>query len=153
MSEINPFTTDASAPEVQAATAPVDLQAGIWTTGRRKSAVARVRLRSGTGVILVNNRPYEEFFPARHNREDIVAPFVVTGTAGRYDVIATVRGGGMTGQAGALKLGITRGLMQAEPNTEERLRAEGFTTRDARKSERKKYGQRGARARFQYSKR
>jgi len=157
MSETNPFSTEEEdisfegqdAPEAP----PVTVSGPIWATGRRKSSVARIRIRPGSGVILVNNRPYEEYFTAPHNREEIVAPFVVTGTAGRYDVLATVRGGGSTGQAGALKLGITRGLMSIDPRTEERLRAEHMTTRDSRKRERDKYGQRGARARYQYSKR
>lgn len=156
----NPFSTD-DAPEhhdedtagfTDEPQAPV-LTGTIWATGRRKSSSARVRMRAGTGVILVNNRPFEEYFCARHTRDEVTAPFMLTGTAGRYDILATVKGGGMTGQAGALKLGITRALVQADPSTEKRVRDEGYLTRDARKSERKKYGQRGARASYQYSKR
>jgi small subunit ribosomal protein S9 len=146
-----PFATD-----VPATSPPPVLRTGqevFWATGRRKTAVARVRLRLGSGIILVNNRPYEEYFTSAHNQEEVVLPFLATDTAGRYDVLATVRGGGMTGQAGALKLGISRALMKADPATEERLRAGGFATRDARQRERDKYGQRGARARYQYSKR
>jgi len=151
ISDSTPFTTDIPGD----APAPV-LRTGqevYWATGRRKTSVARVRLRAGSGIILVNNRPYEEYFPGKHNQEDVVVPFLATETAGRYDVLATVRGGGMTGQSGALRLGITRALIKADSGTEERLRAAGFTTRDARKRERDKYGQRGARARYQYSKR
>ena len=125
----------------------------IRATGKRKTAVARVRLRLGTGQILVNGRPVEEYFPREALRILIQQPFEATNTAGRFDVLARVEGGGVSGQAGALRHGIARALESLDPAARPPLKQAGFLTRDARKKERKKYGQRGARARFQFSKR
>ena len=120
-------------------------------TGKRKTAVARVRLQLGTGNILVNGRAFEEFFTRESLRILVRQPFETTNLGGRYDVIAKLLGGGMTGQAGALRHGIARALEKTDPNLRQTLKRAGFLTRDARKKERKKYGQRGARARFQFS--
>ncbi len=124
-----------------------------WGIGRRKTAVARVRLRSGTGEITLNGRKFEEFFPTVAMQTEVLGPFNATEMRAKYDVLVNVRGGGPLGQAGAVRLGIARALMQAETEAESALRDGGFLTRDARMKERKKYGQRGARRRFQFSKR
>ena len=125
----------------------------IWGTGRRKSSVARVRLMSGTGRMVVNGRDYEEYFPSLQYQVAVVAPLKVTGMQGRYDVLARLSGGGLTGQAGALSLGIARGLRKIDRTLEEPLREHGLLTRDARMKERKKYGLHGARRGVQFSKR
>jgi len=122
-------------------------------TGRRKTAVARVRIRPGTGAILVNGRPFETYFPIEQQRLNAQAPLVATSTLGKYDVWARLDGGGPIGQSGAMRLGVARALKVAEPSLEETLRGGGFLTRDSRMVERKKYGQRKARRRFQFSKR
>jgi small subunit ribosomal protein S9 len=122
-------------------------------TGKRKTAVARVRLQLGTGNILVNGRAFDEFVTRESLRILVRQPLEATNLGGRYDVVAKLHGGGMTGQAGALRHGIARALEKADPNLRQTLKRAGFLTRDARKKERKKYGQRGARARFQFSKR
>ena len=122
-------------------------------TGRRKTSVARVRLVSGTGMILINRRPFEEYFPRETARRVALRPLEVTETAGRYDVHATVTGGGLTGQAGAFSLGVARALKAADESLKATLAKHGLLTRDARMAERKKYGQPGARKRFQFSKR
>ena len=122
-------------------------------TGRRKTAVARVQLASGTGKILVNSRPFENYFPTETLRVVAIQPLTVTGTAGKYDARIRVRGGGPTGQAGAVRHGIARALLSVDANLRPTLKAEGLLTRDSRMKERKKYGQPGARKRFQYSKR
>ena len=124
-----------------------------WGTGRRKTAVARVRIKPGTGAILVNGRPFETYFPIEQQRLNAQAPLVVTSTLGKYDVWARLGGGGPIGQSGAMRLGVARALKVAEPALEEALRGGGFLTRDSRMVERKKYGQRKARRRFQFSKR
>jgi small subunit ribosomal protein S9 len=124
-----------------------------YGTGRRKEAVARVHLRPGSGQIVVNHRTFEDYFPQPTLRLMIEQPLAATETAGQYDVLANIRGGGLTGQAGALRLGIARALIELEPDHRPRLKAKGLLTRDARIVERKKYGQKGARARFQFSKR
>lgn len=124
-----------------------------WGTGRRKAAVARVRVRPGDGKFLVNNREYDNFFPAERDRDDITNVLRTTNTRGSVDVHVNVRGGGCTGQAGAIVLGLGRALLRFDPSLEPILRDNNFLTRDPRKVERKKYGQRGARARFQFSKR
>jgi small subunit ribosomal protein S9 len=121
--------------------------------GRRKTSVARVRLVPGTGTIVINLRPFEEYFPRETARRLAVRPFAVTETVGRFDVHARVAGGGITGQAGAVCLGIARALKAADPAWKAPLSKEGLLTRDARMVERKKYGQPGARRRFQFSKR
>ena len=125
----------------------------IWGTGRRKSAVARVRISCGTGLITVNKRPMEKYFVTEDERQSAVAPLSATKAGGRYDILINTTGGGRRGQAGAVKLGIARALMKAEPALESILRAQGLLTRDPRMKERKKYGLRGARRGTQYSKR
>lgn len=122
-------------------------------TGRRKTSSARVRLIPGAGKVLVNNRPFESYFPVESQRTHALGPMVATDTASKYDVVVKVQGGGLSGQAGAVRHGIARALLRADPNLKPTLRAGGFLTRDPRMRERKKYGQPGARKRFQYSKR
>jgi small subunit ribosomal protein S9 len=125
----------------------------FWGTGRRKTSIARVRIRPGDGKFVVNNRPMDEFFTEERDRNDVVAPLQVTRMAGSWDVYCNVRGGGPTGQAGAILLGLARALSEAIPDVEHELRSHGHLTRDARMKERKKPGQPGARRRFQFSKR
>ena len=122
-------------------------------TGKRKTAVARIRLRLGTGQILVNGRVLDEYFGRESLRTLVKQPLDVVNATTRYDVAASVHGGGPTGQAGALRHGIARALCDLDGGLRPQLKRAGFLTRDARKKERKKYGQRGARARFQFSKR
>ena len=122
-------------------------------TGRRKTSVARVRLSSGTGKVTVNGRAFETYFPTDSLRMVVQQPLNVTGTAGKFDIRANVSGGGPTGQAGAVRHGIARALLLADANLRPSLKAEGLLTRDPRMKERKKYGQPGARKRFQFSKR
>jgi small subunit ribosomal protein S9 len=122
-------------------------------TGRRKSATARVYLRRGTGQITINGREFDVHFPRATARMDMCSPFDHTETVGQFDVVVNVKGGGLTGQAGAVRHGITRALMEFNPEFRPVLKAIGFVTRDARRVERKKYGQPGARRRFQFSKR
>ena len=122
-------------------------------TGKRKTAVARIRLRLGSGQILVNGRVLDEYFGRESLRTLVKQPLDVVNATTRYDVAASVRGGGPTGQAGALRHGIARALCDLDGGLRPQLKRAGFLTRDARKKERKKYGQRGARARFQFSKR
>ena len=124
-----------------------------YATGRRKSAVARVFLRPGTGTITVNRREFNAFFPAEALRTQIRQPLLLTETADKFDVLTTVAGGGTAGQAGAVKLGIARALVAFNAELRSRLKKGGLLTRDARIKERKKYGQKGARKRFQFSKR
>ncbi len=125
-----------------------------WGTGRRKTSVARVRMRNGDGAIRINDRSIDDYFCQERDRTDIVAPLVATGVMGKVDVHVRVHGGGTTGQAGAIVLGIARALKGAdEPQFMDTLREGGYLTRDSRMVERKKYGQRGARRRFQFSKR
>jgi len=122
-------------------------------TGRRKTSIARVRLATGTGKITVNGRPFENYFPMDSIRGIVTQPLAVTGTADKFDIRVNVTGGGPTGQAGAVRHGIARALLLADANFRASLKAEGFLTRDPRMKERKKYGQPGARKRFQFSKR
>jgi len=121
--------------------------------GRRKTAVARVILRSGNGKITVNDKEFEHFFPQLLSREDILLPFRATDILGKFDVHAKVNGGGTTGQAQSVRLGIARALLEMNPEYRVQLKAEGLLTRDPRMVERKKYGQPKARKRFQFSKR
>lgn len=125
----------------------------VWGLGRRKAAVARVRIKPGKGVFLVNKRELDSFFRIDRDREAVKKPLKVTDSAKSFDVFVNVRGGGTTGQAGAVVLGLARALVGANQDYEPALRANRLLTRDARKVERKKYGQRGARRRFQFSKR
>lgn len=121
--------------------------------GRRKTSVARVILRNGNGKITVNGKEFEKAFPMLLNREDILNPLKVTETEGSYDVIVNVKGGGTTGQAGAVRLGIARALVAINPDFRKELKPDGFLTRDPRMVERKKPGRPKARKRFQFSKR
>ena len=122
-------------------------------TGRRKTAIARVRLSKGSGQIVVNDRKFEEYFPTTDLRLIVEAPFKAIEGVGQYDVVAICEGGGPAGQAGALRHGISRALIQADENLRAVLKKAGFLTRDPRMKERKKPGQPGARRRFQFSKR
>ena len=124
-----------------------------YGTGRRKTSTARVFLRPGTGTLTINRRTFEQAFPTEAHRNQIKQPLAVTETADKFDVLATIAGGGIAGQAGALRLGIARALVEYNLELRPRLKKEGFLTRDARIKERKKYGQKGARKRFQFSKR
>jgi small subunit ribosomal protein S9 len=124
-----------------------------YGTGRRKSAVARVRLYPGTGAVTVNNRSLESYFPRATSRMVLMQPLLLTESEGKFDVKVNVRGGGQTGQADAVKHGISRALLKFNEELRGALKKAGFLTRDARGKERKKYGQAGARKRFQYSKR
>jgi small subunit ribosomal protein S9 len=122
-------------------------------TGRRKTAVARVRLAPGSGKILINGRPFENYFPLETLRVLATQPLTLTGTAEKWDVRVNVTGGGPSGQAGAVRHGIARALLRFDATLRPQLKAQGLLTRDPRMKERKKYGQPGARKRFQYSKR
>ena len=122
-------------------------------TGRRKTAVARVFLRKGSGKIVVNGRELNENFPVAAHAQDVTAPLRVTSTEGEFDILMTVRGGRTAGQAGACRHGLARALVRLDESNRPALRANGYLTRDRRMVERKKYGQRGARRRFQFSKR
>ena len=122
-------------------------------TGRRKTSVARVRLASGSGKITVNGRAFEKYFLTETHRSVVSEPFVATETVGKFDVRVTVQGGGPSGQAGAVRHGISRAMLKADLNYRPNLKSEGLLTRDPRMKERKKYGQPGARKRFQFSKR
>jgi len=123
------------------------------TVGRRKNAIARVKLSDGSGKLLVNAREFENYFPLEIQRDEILKPFKVTDTMGRYDVQVRVNGGGPVGQAGAVRLGIARSLVALDEDFRSALRGAGLLTRDPRMVERKKYGQKKARKRFQFSKR
>ncbi len=123
------------------------------STGRRKTSVARVRLIPGTGAITVNRRTLDEYFPNNVLKMIIKQPLLSTETAERFDIHVAVRGGGPSGQAGAIRHGISRALTEYNAELRKKLKKEGFLSRDPRMKERKKYGQRGARARFQFSKR
>jgi small subunit ribosomal protein S9 len=123
------------------------------STGRRKRSVARVVMTPGTGRIVVNERDVDTYFPRETLRMIIRQPFQVTGTMGKYDVKADVMGGGLSGQAGALRHGISRALVVVDTDLKTKLKKEGLMTRDPREVERQKFGQKGARARFQFSKR
>ncbi|MBK7993908.1 MAG: 30S ribosomal protein S9 [Blastocatellia bacterium] len=124
-----------------------------YGTGRRKTAVARVFIRPGEGNITVNKRALETYFPNETHRMIIRQPLVLTDTNGKFDVLVNVQGGGTSGQAGAVRHGITRALMDFNSELRRKLKKAGFVTRDPRVKERKKYGQKGARKRFQFSKR
>jgi small subunit ribosomal protein S9 len=124
-----------------------------YGTGKRKTAVARVFLRPGTGRVRVNDLKFEDYFRNETLRTIINQPLQTTETAGKFDILVNVSGGGLAGQAGAVQLGISRALLEFNGELRKKLRQGGFLTRDARMKERKKYGQKGARKRFQYSKR
>ncbi|HXE91325.1 MAG TPA: 30S ribosomal protein S9 [Terriglobales bacterium] len=124
-----------------------------YGTGRRKSSVARVFLRPGNGGFVVNGRPFEQYFVTEGQRVQAKQPLATTETGATFDVVANVSGGGVNGQAGAVRLGVARALLQFNAELRAKLKAEGLLSRDSRIKERKKYGQKGARKRFQYSKR
>jgi small subunit ribosomal protein S9 len=135
---------------------PVDPPEGKrwwWGTGRRKKAIARVRIRPGDGKFIVNKKEIDAFFSEERDRNDIIAPLQAVDMVGSWDVYVNVKGGGFTGQAGAITLGLARAIADAVPDAESTLRHRGLLTRDARMKERKKPGQPGARKRFQFSKR
>ncbi len=121
--------------------------------GRRKESVARVRLRPGSGKIKINKRDFKDFFPRETHRIIVLQPMEATGTLNKFDIVATLSGGGISGQAGALKHGISRALLKSDENLRLTLKKSGFLTRDPRAKERKKYGQKRARKSFQFSKR
>lgn len=121
--------------------------------GKRKTSIARIWLRPGEGSIEVNRRPLESYFPIKRGRQMITQPLQLTGTLGKFDIKVNVRGGGISGQADAIKHGISRALLEFNPEFRDTLKRAGFLSRDSRIKERKKYGQKGARARFQFSKR
>lgn len=125
----------------------------FWGTGRRKTSVARVRIRPGSGRFLINGKAIDRYFTQPRDRNDMLAPLQAIGVEGQLDVYVRVRGGGPSGQAGATRLGLSRALREYDPSTEHALRDKGYMTTDDRQVERKKYGQPGARARFQFSKR
>jgi small subunit ribosomal protein S9 len=124
-----------------------------YGTGRRKTAAARVFLRPGAGKVEVNGRSLDDYFPNEVLKMVIKQPLLLTETAEKFDIVATVEGGGSAGQAGAIRHGISRALLEYNLELRDRLKTAGLLTRDPRKKERKKYGQKGARARFQFSKR
>ena len=144
-------TEEATEEEVEEAAEAAPLW--TWGTGRRKTAVARVRIRSGAGLVQINKRSLDEYFPTRRLRARAVEPLKTAKFEGRVDVFANISGGGITGQAEAMLMGLARSLSKYDETTAAVLRSAGYLTRDARMVERKKYGQRGARRRFQYSKR
>lgn len=125
----------------------------FYATGKRKTSVARTWIRPGSGKIVVNGRDVEDYFRIDTHRLVLGQPLALTERTGSYDIMVMVKGGGISGQAGAVRHGITKALMAAEPDLRPALKAVGFITRDARSKERKKYGLRAARARFQFSKR
>lgn len=125
----------------------------INTLGRRKTAVARIYMKGGTGIILINKRPIDIYFPSAILRTIVQQPLVLLTESGKYDISVNVKGGGITGQAEAIRLAISRGLVEINPEVKKSLKDEGFLTRDPRMVERKKYGRRKARRRFQFSKR
>jgi len=121
--------------------------------GRRKTSVARVILRNGNGKVVINKREFNDYFPLKYHRDDIEAPLKVTETLGKYDIIVNVQGGGVSGQSEAVRLGISRALLEVNGDFRAPLKAQGFLRRDPRMVERKKYGRPKARKRFQFSKR
>ncbi len=124
-----------------------------YATGRRKTAVARTWLKPGKGEIIVNDKPVDEYFRLETAKQMLIQPLFITNTVGAYDIRVSVQGGGILGQAGAVRHGITKALFLMNPDFRQILKKAGFVKRDPRKKERKKYGQRAARARFQFSKR
>jgi small subunit ribosomal protein S9 len=143
-------------PEVQAAPAatPAPTEGVLWATGRRKEAIARVQLVApGSGKMTINHQPCDRYFPREALQFAVRQPLLVAQRTGTCDIRASVEGGGLTGQAGAVRLGISRALLLWDPALRAPLRGAGFLTRDPRARERKKYGQKGARKRFQWTKR
>ena len=128
-------------------------QVQFRATGRRKKSIARVILRPGEGKMVINGRPFDQYFPSEALRAEVQQPLVETENKGKFDILINASGGGVHGQVGAVRLGIARALIIFSPELRTRLRQGGFLTRDPRAKERKKYGQKGARKRFQFSKR
>jgi small subunit ribosomal protein S9 len=128
-------------------------QESFYATGKRKNAIARVLLKPGSGKLVINDRPIDSYFGRPTSRMVIMQPFELTQTAGRFDVNVSVHGGGLSGQAGAIKHGISKALLEVDSTYRSMLKSAGFLTRDSRVKERKKYGKRSARASFQFSKR
>ncbi len=156
LADLQVLGAEASVPAAPAAPLrekEVDAQGRSYATGRRKDAVARVWLKPGTGLITVNGRDQTVYFARPTLRLVINQPFDVTARVGQYDIVATVKGGGLSGQAGAVKHGIAQALSKFEPALRSAVKAEGFLTRDSRTVERKKYGKAKARKSFQFSKR
>src|SRR5216110_967851 len=145
--------TDQATATIPESTAPKTPRSYVWGVGRRKSAVARVRIAPGNGKIEINGRTLNEYLTAERDRKAIFGPLEVTNTGGKMDVLVNTSGGGATGQSGAIVMGLGRALARYDSALEPALRNAGFLTRDSRMKERKKYGQRGARRRFQFSKR
>jgi small subunit ribosomal protein S9 len=131
----------------------MEKQSAYYATGRRKTAVARTWIKPGNGAILINNREIGEYFPTESARLVLTQPLTITNNMGNIDIKVTVAGGGISGQVGAIRHGITRALIEMDPDLRPVLKKAGFVKRDPRVKERKKYGQKGARARFQFSKR
>ena len=125
----------------------------FYATGKRKTSIARIWMQAGSGVVTINTRPAGEYLARETSKMVIAQPLVLTGTFGKFDVAINVHGGGVSGQAGAIRHGISKALLEINPEFREVLKRAGFLTRDSRVKERKKYGRRSARARFQYSKR
>jgi small subunit ribosomal protein S9 len=151
---VSEYTTESAPEEARQATTRREIPAGrAGGTGRRKEAIARVRIAAGTGKWQINNRTLDGYFPNKVHQQLVNEPFVVLDAEDRFDVIATITGGGVSGQAGALRLGIARALVLVDPESRPALKKAGFLTRDARVKERKKYGLKKARKAPQYSKR
>src|SRR5213078_520160 len=142
-----------TATATESPSAPKTPKQYVWGVGRRKTACARVRIAPGSGKIQINGRTLNEYLTAERDRKAIFGPLEVTNTGGKLDVFVNAVGGGPTGQAGAIVMGLGRALAKYDSGLEDALRGGGFLTRDSRMKERKKYGQRGARRRFQFSKR
>lgn len=153
MAETTDTATLTSSPAAATDAARPSPTSFVWGVGRRKSAVARVRVAVGSGRIEINGRPLNDYFTSERDRKSIFGPLEVTNTGGKMDVLVTAEGGGPTGQTGAIVMGLGRALLKLDAGLEGPLRGAGFLTRDSRMKERKKYGQRGARRRFQFSKR
>ena len=143
-----PVTPAPQAPEIPAAP-----KTFVWGTGRRKTASARVRIAPGSGKISINNRELNDYFSREPDRKAIFGPLEAANIAGKLDVWVNIQGGGTTGQSGAIVMGLARALIKYDGATEAALRNNGYLSRDSRMKERKKYGQRGARRKFQFSKR
>ena len=146
-------TTTATATAPEAPAAPAKGRTYVWGVGRRKSSVARVRIAQGSGKIEINGRQLNDYLTNERDRKVIFGPLEVTNTGGKMDIFVNATGGGPTGQTGAILLGLGRALAKYDPSLEGALRNGGYLTRDSRMKERKKYGQRGARRKFQFSKR
>jgi small subunit ribosomal protein S9 len=146
-------TTTATVAAPEAPAGPAKGRTYVWGVGRRKSAVARVRIAPGSGKIEINGRPLNDYLTSERDRKVIFGPLEVTNTGGKMDIFVNASGGGPTGQTGAILMGLGRALAKYDVSLEGALRSSGYLTRDSRMKERKKYGQRGARRKFQFSKR